>query len=341
MSRLTALSLAVALSIGSVLGVAHAASHAASSAITITDDHGTVVHLSRPAKRVISLDPRDTESLFAVGSEKQVVADGSATYEGATGINSDFKYPSQWPSRWGRNYPLLSKRLPHIEGGCCGVHFDTEKIESLKPDLVVAPYSQTELDTFSQLRSLGVKVMVLDPTSVSGIQHDITLVGEVTGHKSNASQVVSTMKSQLAAIAAKLKTVKSRPRVYYEIDASDPQSPYTAGRGTFVDEAIHRAGGANVADTDASCSGSLCYPQLSLETLVRLNPQIVILGDSAYGTTASDVRARGGWGTISAVTSGKIYPFDDELISRAGPRIVVGIGDMAKLIHPGLFGAKK
>jgi iron complex transport system substrate-binding protein len=341
MSRFTSLALAATLSLSALLGTAHAAGHAAGSGVTITDDHGSVVRLPRPAQRVVSLDPRDTESLFAVGAEKQVVADGSATYEGAAGIRSDFKFPSQWPSQWGRNYPILSKKLPHIEGGCCGVHFDTEKIESLKPDLVIAPYSQSELDTFSQLRSLGVKVMVLDPTSVSGIMHDITLIGRVTGDDSRAARVVSTMKSQLATIASKLKTVKGRPRVYYEIDASDPQAPYTAGQGTFVDEAIHRAGGANVADAITSCSGSLCYPQLSLETLVRLNPQDIILGDSSYGTSASDVKARGGWSTISAVTSGKIYPFDDELITRAGPRIVVGIRDMAKLIHPGLFGTKK
>jgi len=74
--------------------------------------------------------------------------------------------------------------------------------------------------------------------------------------------------------------------------------------------------------------------------LVRLDPQIILLGDAAYGTSAADVKARGGWETISAVKSGKIYPFDDELISRAGPRIVVGIKALAKDIHPQAFRQK-
>jgi iron complex transport system substrate-binding protein len=138
-----------------------------------------------------------------------------------------------------------------------------------------------------------------------------------------------------------LARVRIRPRTYYEIDASNPTQPYTAGQGTFIDQAIGLAGGKNVADgispTGTPCPGTGCYFALALEALVRLDPQVIVLGDAAYGTTVASVKSRSGWETISAVQSGKIYPFDDELISRAGPRIVVGIAQLARRIHPEAF----
>jgi iron complex transport system substrate-binding protein len=184
------------------------------------------------------------------------------------------------------------------------------------------------------MRDLGLKVIVLDPANVAGVMHDMQLVGKATGASQQAATVVAAMKKQLQAVKSRIDRFHNRPRVYYEIDATNPTQPFTAGPGTFIDEAIHLAGGRNLADSARTCSGKDCYPQFSLEALVKLNPQIILLGDAAYGTKPADVKARSGWSTISAVQTGKIYPFDDELISRAGPRIVIGIEKMAKRVHP-------
>ncbi len=67
------------------------------------------------------------------------------------------------------------------------------------------------------------------------------------------------------------------------------------------------------------------------------NPAIIILGDSAYGTTADSVKQRAGWGGLAAVQNGQIYPFDDNLVSRPGPRLVDGLEALAKLLHPELL----
>lgn len=311
--------------------------------VTITDDHGNRVRLTSAPKHIVSLDPRDTETLFALGLESRVVGDGSKYAEGATGVTDAagkpraFKYPSEWPSKWGRDYPIRSLALPHVEGGCCGVDFNLETITSLQPDLVLAPYSQTELPVFQKLRDLGMKVIILDPSTVKGILHDISLVGKATGSSKHAATVVAAMKHQLSALRTRVAKVRTHPRVYYEIDATNKTQPYTAGPGTFIDEGIRLVGGRNVADGVTSCSGTTCYPQFSLEALVQLNPQVIVLGDAAYGTSPAEVKSRAGWETMSAIKTGKIYPFDDSLISRAGPRIIIGLTKIARLVHPELF----
>jgi iron complex transport system substrate-binding protein len=307
--------------------------------VTIVDDLHNVVHLAHQPMRIISLDPRDTETLFSLGLGNRVVADGSKYAEGAAGISHDFRYPSQWPSPWGRNYPVRSKKLPHIEGGYGTTPFNLELIESLHPDLILS--LNTSDPTLQKMRDLGLKVVVLDPANLKGIFHDISLVGKATGTPHRAQVVVRAMKRQLQSLRRRMTHVHGRPNVYYEIDATNPTEPYTAGPGTFIDQAIQIAGGKNAADGVKTCSGTTCYPQFSLEALVRLNPKVIVLGDATYGTTVASVKQRSGWGTISAVQAGKIYPFDDELISRAGPRIIIGIQRLARLIHPEAFRTSK
>ena len=308
--------------------------------VTVVDDHGNRVHINARPSRIVSLDARDTETLFAVGAESRVVGDGSQYSEGATGYARDFRYASEWPSRWGRDYPVKSKLLPHVEGGYGGQHFNLETIVSLKPDVVFTLYSQTEEPTFQKMRDLGIKVIILDPPAISGILRDMLLVGKAVGNNRQAQVVETAVRKQIATIRIRLATVRSRPRTYYEIDATNPTQPYTAGPGTFVDSAIQVAGGMNIAHSLSlpGCPGTLCYPQFSLESIVHLDPQVIVLGDSAYGTTAAGVKSRSGWSSISAVKSGKIYSFDDELISRAGPRIGIGIARLAHLLHPKVFG---
>jgi len=93
------------------------------------------------------------------------------------------------------------------------------------------------------------------------------------------------------------------------------------------------AGGVNAGDI-----ASDQYAQLSLEQLVAQDPDVIILGSSTYGgQTPELVAARTGWETISAVQNGAVYTFDDNLVSRPGPRVVDGLEQLARLIHPELF----
>ena len=161
---------------------------------------------------------------------------------------------------------------------------------------------------------------------------NLETVGQLTGHSSAAATLVNSLKLRVAAVDARIKPVTSHPTVYYELDATDPTKPYTAGPGTFVDLLIARAGGNNVG---SSLKGQ--WAQISMEQLVVANPSIIILGDSAYGTTPDSLKQRTGWGGLAAVQNGQIYPFDDNLVSRPGPRLVDGLEALAKLLHPEVF----
>jgi iron complex transport system substrate-binding protein len=115
------------------------------------------------------------------------------------------------------------------------------------------------------------------------------------------------------------------------VDGTDPAKPFTAGKGTFITLLIERAGGYNIA---SDIEG---YPQLSLEQVVAADPNFIILGDAKWGTTPESIAQRAGWANLSAIKSGQVVPFNDDLVSRPGPRMVDGLEELAKLLRPELF----
>ena len=186
------------------------------------------------------------------------------------------------------------------------------------------------------MRGLGLKVVVLDPHTFDQIKHDITLEGKITGQIHEATVVVDNIAKRFAALQAKLKSIKVVPRVFYEIDDSSGD-PYTACKGSFIDQLISLAKAKNVAHNVQPCPSSDPYPQMQSEAVIAANPQVILLGDSNYGTTPKQVRGRPGWSAIEAVKKKHIYAFDDDLVSRAGPREIIGMEDVAKLLHPDSF----
>jgi iron complex transport system substrate-binding protein len=272
-----------------------------------SDGLSRTVKLQGTPQRIVSLAPSNTEILFAVGAGKQVVGRDSFS-----------------------DYPAEVKSIKDI-GGSMG-KYDTEAIVALHPDLVLAGEINTP-ELVNSLEQLGLTVYYLpNPTTLEAMYANLETVGQLTGHQSGAVALVNSLKLRVAAVDARIKPLISLPTVYYELDATDPTKPYTAGPGTFVDLLISRAGGTNIGRSLTSQ-----WAQISLEKLVVANPAIIILGDSAYGTTADSVKQRPGWSGLAAVQNGQIYPFDDNLVSRPGPRLVDGLEALAKLVHPDVF----
>ena len=272
-----------------------------------TDGLNRIVKLQGNPQRIVSLAPSNTEILFAVGAGKQVVGRDSFS-----------------------NYPDQVSSIQDI-GGSMGT-YDTEAIVALHPDLVLAGEINTP-ELVNSLEQLGLTVYYLpNPSTLEEMYANLETVGQLTGHTSEAAKLVNSLKQRVSIVDAKIASVNSHPSVYYELDATDPTKPYTAGPGTFVDLLISRAGGTNVGKTLTSQ-----WAQISLEALLVANPSIIILGDSAYGTTANSVRQRPGWDGLAAVKDNQIYPFNDDLVSRPGPRLVEGLENLAKLLHPDAF----
>src|SRR5829696_2385749 len=274
--------------------------------LTVTDGLGREITLNGPAQRVVSMAPSNTEILFAMGAGNQVVGRDAL---------SDF--------------PEAAKNVADV-----GSTFDalnTELIVSLKPDLVLAAEINTP-EQVKQLEDLGLTVYYLkNPLTLEEMYGNLEIVAQLTGHREEAAALIESLKARVAAVDEKIAPISSHPNVFYELDGTDPAKPYTAGKGTFITQLIDRAGGYNIA---ADLEG---YPQMSLEQVVAADPSFIILGDARYGVTPESIAQRPGWENLSAVKNGQVVEFNDDLVSRPGPRLVDALEELAKLLRPELF----
>lgn len=278
----------------------------APESVSVVDDAGRTVEIVRNPQRLISLAPSNTEILFALGLGDKVV-----------GVTDFCDYPEE------------AQAIEKVGG----MEHNLEKIVALNPDLVLAiGGSPAQVEKATEMDKLGLTVLVLEPGDIEGIMTNIELVGKATGAEKQASQLAAEMWKRFDEITAKAKGAESKPKVFFELDATDPSKPYTPGPGSFIDALISLAGGSNIA-----ASAKMQWAQFSTEEIIAQDPEVIVLGDANYGITVEMVKERPGWSVIAAVKNGAIYPIDDILISRPGPRIIDGLEALARIIHPELF----
>ena len=145
------------------------------------------------------------------------------------------------------------------------------------------------------------------------------------GHEAESKALVADLRLEIDAITTAAADLP-RPRVFYEIDAT--ADIYGPADHSFLAEMVGRAGGTSIT------SGSTEFIPIPLEVLVTADPEIIVLGDAAYGVTPEIVAARPGWAVMTAIKDGAIRPADDVVITRPGPRIALGLADLARAIHP-------
>jgi iron complex transport system substrate-binding protein len=276
--------------------------------LTLNDGRGQTITLPGPAQRIVSIAPSHTEILFAVGAGAQVVG---------RDMFSD--------------YPPEALQVTDLGGGFGAL--DMETLVSLQPDLVLASDINAP-EQITSLENLGLTVFVLsNPLTLEEMYTLLITAGALSGHTAEAESLVSSLQARVAAVDARIAEVEDRPLVFYELDGGDPNAPWTAGANTFIDKLIERAGGRNL--------GSMLdqpWAQISLEALIEQDPEVIVLGDYTWGgVTPEAVKARAGWSALQAVQTDQIHTFDDNLVSRPGPRMVAGLEEMAKLLHPELF----
>jgi len=273
--------------------------------VTLTDFGGRTVKIDKAPQRIVSLAPSNTELAFALGLGSKIV-----------GVDDVSDYPAE------------AKNIQKV--GAFKLNF--EQIIALQPDLVLVA-GITSKDDLAKLEGFKLTVLVIAPNTLDEVYKGIELAGKASGASDKAAALVADMKKRVDAVKAKIATTTTQPVVFYEIDATDPAKPYTIGPGTLHHELIALAGGVNAAGSAKSP-----YPQLSLEELLKVNPDIILLGDSIFGTTVESALKRTGWATLKAVKNKAVFPFDDNLVSRPGsPRVVDGLEALAKAIHPEAF----
>jgi iron complex transport system substrate-binding protein len=276
--------------------------------VVIADQRGKEFTLEEPVSRIISLAPSNTEILFAVGAGNQVV--GRDTFS---------------------DYPAEALNVTDIGGGFGTL--DTETILASKPDLILAG-ELTPAEQIQALEDLSLSVFVLgNPVELPEMYENLRIVARMTGHLEETETLIDSLEARVATVEQKLSGVTKRPLVLYELDGTDPNAPWVPGPGTFVDTLLTMAGADNMSRT---LEGA--WVQVSLETIIENDPEIILLGDATWGgVTPEMVASRGGWDALTAVQNGKVFPFDDNLVSRPGPRLVDGLEALAKLLHPDLF----
>lgn len=268
----------------------------------LTDDAGRPVTMKAAPKRIVSLAPSNTETIYALGRGDQLVGDTEYC-----------------------DYPPEAKTKPRV-GGFSKI--DLEQVVGLDPDLVLATNIHAK-SVVPELEKRGLTVFVIDPKNMGEVISKLTTFGKLLGANDEASKLAAQLQSRVDVVTARVATAKTKPRVFYEID----KTLYTPGPGSFIDDMLIKAGGANIA---ANAKGN--FTQLSVETIIAQDPEVIFLGDMNFGETPDKLRARAGWSNLSAVKSGRIIPLTNEdVISRPGPRIVEGFEILARGLHPDLF----
>jgi iron complex transport system substrate-binding protein len=256
--------------------------------VTITTPSGKVT-VTRKPRRIVSLSPTATETLFAIGAGRQVVA-----------VDNQSDYPKSAPKT------TLSGFTPNVEA-----------IASYRPDLVVISFDTKGLAR--SLRRLKIKVVHHDGAkTLRGAYTQIRQLGLVTGNAARATQLIKDMRTKIDRIVEASRGRARGLSLYHELDPL----LFSASSSTFIGKAYALLGLENIADeADSAATGG--YPQLSAEYVVAADPDVIVLADTVCcGQSPATVAARPGWDRISAVRTGSIVRMDDSIASRWGPRLV-------------------
>jgi iron complex transport system substrate-binding protein len=279
--------------------------------LTIVDDLGRTVQVEKLPRRIVSLAPSNTEIIYALGLEDRLV--GTTDY---------------------CDYPEAAKSKPRVASYTTP---NLEKVVSLQPDIILAEAIH-EKTALPAMERLGLTVIVMSATSLDTVLNDIKLVGQVNGKNQAAATLVDRLNARIEAVVAKTDTLapEQRFRVLYVV-WHDPI--WTMGRNTFINDLISKAGGVNIFADDFEKSRVV-----SLESIIQKNPQVILVsgmgtsGDLIYNNIVKETRLSG----VDAMINHRIYRISDaNLTERPGPRIVDGLEEVAKLLHPDIFGTTK
>lgn len=267
------------------------------------DDHDRKITIKEKPTKVISLSPSITETIYALGEQDKLIGRSDS---------------DNYPEEVAKVQSLGTISEPNVE-----------KIVSLNPDIVVV--SSIIKDTVvEKIQNLGINVVVIkEAASLEAVYDKITTVATLLNDKVDGDELVEEMKKKVEVITEKVKDLE-KPSVYYVVGYGE-YGDYAATGDTFIGDMLERAGATNAASDGTDWS-------YSLEKLVQKNPDILICSNM-YDTKAG-IKAANGYKELSAVKSEKLYEIDENLLNRQGPRVVDGLEQLVKIIHPEIIEKK-
>ncbi|MBN2342663.1 MAG: ABC transporter substrate-binding protein [Deltaproteobacteria bacterium] len=270
--------------------------------ISVMDGIGRQVSLRAPARRIVSLSPGFTETLFEIGCGNQVIL----------------------RDKWSV-VPSEARKLPVTDS----VNPSIEAIGGYNPDLVVLYFNDAR--HVRALAKIGVEAAVFDPKTFEEVATTIETLGVLCGRRDNARAVARDMRSQKKKIEQMAKRV-SPIRVYVEIDGTDRSRPWTAGAGSFVDELLRSAGAENVF-----AYLKKPYAQVNIEEVIAQNPEAILLAgtESERISDVSYILQRPGFSAVEAVREERIInTIDKNILSRPSARLADGLAQLFNALHP-------
>jgi iron complex transport system substrate-binding protein len=266
----------------------------------VVDDAGRTVRLTRPARRVLSLIPAQTEVVATLAGPEVLVA----------------------RTRWDED-PRLA-HLPITENALAP---SVEWVVAHAPDLVIAWPDADARSVVGRLEAVGIPVYASRVESLADVDAMLRRLGVLLGHAERADSVRASIAADHAAVR---RAVAGRvPVAVLYVVGTDP--PTVAGPGTFVHELLELAGGRNVFH-DAGRP----WPQVGMEAVVARDPDLIVLPrEAGAGDPAAALAALPGWRTLRAVREGAVMAVDPDLFNRPGVRVGEAARRLADVLHPG------
>ncbi len=290
------------VALGSLLLLAACARPSSESVATrreFVDGLARTVRVSFPPRRIISLAPSVTEALFALELDDRIIA--VTTY---------------------CDYPAAARQKEKIGDT---LHLNLERIISLRPDLIVISTASQLENLTRRLDELAIPVFVTNPRTVREVVASLRSLGRLTGAEATAETVALEMERRIAEVERRVSGL-FRPKALYVLQTGPL---ITVGGKTFLNDLIELAGGVSI-----SVSETADYPQFSRETVAARRPDVIIAPLSHGSELVSEQSLTRDFARTPAVVRGRILRVDPDLVDRPGPRLVDGLEQLARGLHP-------
>lgn len=269
----------------------------------VTDEVGRRVPVPATIRRLVSLAPSLTETVFALGADRLLV-----------GVTDYCDYPPEAAAK------------PRV-GGI--VNPSIERIAALQPDLVLASLAANRRETVNAVERLGIPVYVTGARSVEGVLDSMRRLAELLGLAERGEALLGELRTTLDAVNQRL--AGRAPRRVLFIVWEEPL--ISVGRDTFLADALRRAGAESVIETGQD------WPRLNLEEVLKLQPEFLVFADAqpdAAARVLAGLRQRRGWRYLEAVQQQRVAVISDA-VNRPSPRLVEAIEQLARQLHPEAF----
>jgi iron complex transport system substrate-binding protein len=276
------------------------------SHIEVKDETGRAVRIPRIVRRIVSLAPSVTETLFALGLGDRVVGDTNFC-----------------------DYPPEARTKVRIGGP---INPNIEAIAALHPDLVVATRSINPPASVRSLEQLGIPVYATDPHTVEQVLTSTQRLGELLDAGDAGRSLAADLGRRLSALDQRLAGLP--PKNVLMVVWLDPL--ISVGHDTFLEDALRRAGAHSVIDTRQS------WPNVNLEQVIRLQPDYLVFSSDdpqQVQRQLAELQQRPGWRRLEAVRNRRFIVVS-EAISHPSPRLVDGIEQLARALYPSQFTAR-